>query len=373
MSTKQRSWLLSVLGLLLVLGVIAAIKVAQIRTMIRAGKATKPPPVAVTSAHVRAVELEQTTPAVATLVAVQGATLGAELSGLVREIDFESGSFVKRGQVLVRLDTTVERAELEGALAQQKLAEIQLEREQRLRRTNTNTQADLDSAVARAQQAESAVSTLRATIAKKTIRAPFDGRIAIRQIDLGQLVVPGTAVASLQSVSPIFADFWLPQDALAELADGRKTRLRVDVAPHRSWSGAISAINPQVDEATRNVRVRATFENADGFLRPGMFARIEVVEPHEKLSLLIPATAVMYAPYGDSVFVLEKQGGEIVARQRFVRLGANRGDFVAVESGLSAGEEVVGTGAFKLHGDTRVLVNDALAPPVSLAPKPGDE
>ena len=373
MSTKQKSWLLSVVGLLLVVGVIVAIKVAQIGTMIRVGKSMKPPPVAVSAAEVQSLELEVTTPAVASLVAVHGGTLGAELPGLVREIHFESGAAVKRGQVLVRLDTTVEEAQLAGAIADDALADIQLERERALRRSGSDTPADLDAAEARAKKTASAVASLRATIAKKTIRAPYDGRIAIREIELGQLVAPGTPIASLQSVSPIYADFYLPQDALARLAVGQRARLKVDVAPQREWAGQVTTINPEVDEATRNVHVRATLPNADGFLRPGMFGRVEVIAPEKKSALVIPATAIMYAPYGDSVFVLEKRDAGLVAKQRFIGAGERRGDFVVILSGLSAGESVVSTGAFKLHGETPVIVNNALAPSASLTPSPREE
>ena len=374
MSTKGKSWLGAILGLVLVLGVITAIKVAQIKSMISAGKAMKPPPVAVTSAAVQSLELEQTTPAIASLVAVHGGTLGAELPGLVREIHFESGTFVKRGSALVQLDSSVEEAQLEGAQAESALARIELERVRTLRRTGAVSPADLDRAEAQAKQTAAAVSSLEATLAKKTIRAPFDGRIAIRQVELGQVVAPGTPIASLQSVDPIHADFWLPQDALATLVAGQPARLHVDVAADRTWEGTVTTINPEVDSATRNVHVRATFANADGFLRPGLFGRLEVIAPAKKAALVIPATAVLYAPYGDSVFVIDKQGdGALIAKQRFVRVGEHHGDFVVVATGLSAGDAVVGTGAFKLHGDTAVIVNNSLAPAQSFTPKPKDE
>ena len=223
-----------------------------------------------------------------------------------------------------------------------------------------------------------AVANLKAVIAKKTVRAPFDGRIAIRQVELGQIVSPGTPIASLQAVSPIHADFWLPQQALADLRSGQRARMRTDTFRDAAWDGVITTINPEVDPATRNVRVRATFPNDDGRLRPGMFANVEILSSDARPVLTIPATAVIFAPYGDSVFAIEQdkdRAGKTVAvaRQKFVRLGERRGDLIAVVSGLRAGETLVGSGAFKLRNGTAVAVNDALAPKPQLAPKPTDE
>jgi membrane fusion protein (multidrug efflux system) len=377
MKTKTKQWVVAIAGLLLTIAVLIGIKAGQIGSMIKAGKAFVPPPEAVTSAQAEATEWEATRAAIGTLVAVRGATLGSELAGLVREIGFESGASVKRGAVLVKLDTSTEEAQLEASVADASLARISLERARTLRKGGANTQADLDAAEARARQTEATVAGLRATIAKKTIRAPFDGRIAIRQVELGQVVSPGTAIASLQSVSPIHADFWLPQQALAELKVGQRARLRTDAFPGSSWDGEITTVNPEIDVATRNVRVRATFLNADGQLRPGMFANVEILSSERRPVLLIPATSVIFAPYGDSVFAIEEKREEsgkatAVARQKFVRLGERRGDFVEVTSGLSAGATIVSTGAFKLRNGASVLVNNALAPQAELAPKPTD-
>jgi membrane fusion protein (multidrug efflux system) len=377
MKTRTKVWLLAIVGLLLVVGVLVGVKVAQIRSMIEAGKSFQPPPESVASAKVEAVELEPIRAAVGTLVAARGVQLGAELAGLVREVSYDSGAAVRRGEVLVRLDTSTEEAQLAAARADAALARLALERARRLREEGSISPADLDAAEARAKAAEAAVTGLQATIAKKTIRAPFDGRLAIRQVELGQVVSPGTAVASLQSVTPIHVDFWLPQQALAELELGQRVRMRTDVFPDRTWQGEITVVNPEVDVATRNVRVRATFPNADGRLRPGMFARLEAVGAEKRRVLLLPATAVIFAPYGDSVFVIEegKEGaekGKTVVRQRFIRTGERRGDFVVVESGLEAGEKVVSSGAFKLRNGMAVVVNDALAPKPELAPRPAE-
>ncbi len=378
MKNTVTRWVAVSVGLLLVLGVLVGIKAGQIVTMVRAGESFAPPPQSVTSARVEAVEWEPTRAAIGSLVAMRGVTLGAELPGTVREIAFESGTAVKQGQVLVKLDTSAEEAQLAAAVAEASLARITLERARRLRGGEANSQAELDTAEARSSQADASAASLRATIAKKTISAPFSGRISIRQVELGQVVAPGTPIASLQSVTPIHADFWLPQQALADLALGQRARLRTDVFGDAAWNGEITAINPEVDVATRNVRVRATFPNADGRLRPGMFANVEVLSSERKPVLIVPATAVIYAPYGDSVFAIERKkdgNGNMssVARQRFVRLGERRGDFVAVTSGLSAGEGIVSSGAFKLRNGMAVAVNDALAPGAQLAPKPADE
>jgi len=378
MKTKSKLWVLVVLGLVVVVGLLVGVKAGQIVTMVKAGESFAPPPETVSSAKVEAVEWAGTRPAIGSLVASRGVTLAAELPGLVREIGFESGAFVRRGAVLVKQDTSTEEAQLAAAAADASLAKLNVERARTLRASESGTQADLDAAEARAKQASAMAAALEATIAKKTIRAPFDGRISIRQVELGQVLAPGTPIASLQSVSPIHADFWLPQQALADLKRGQRVSLRTDTFPDARWDGGITTVNPEVDVATRNVRVRATFENGDGRLRPGMFANVEVVSADKKPTLIVPATAVLFAPYGDSVFVIEEKkdgsgASTALARQKIVRLGERRGDFVAVVSGLSAGETIVSGGAFKLRNGMAVAVNNALAPGAQIAPKPTDQ
>ena len=378
MNSSTKSWALVILAVVSVVLLLGGVRAGQIVTMVRANDKFAPPPEAVSSARVQASEWLATRSAVATLVAVQGVTLGAELPGIVRQIAFESGASVRRGAPLVKLDTSTEEAQLASAQAEASLARVNLERVRELRQGESGTQADLDAAEARAKQAQAAVALLEATIAKKTIRAPFDGRISIRQVELGQILAAGTPVASLQSVSPIFADFWLPQQALAEVHAGQKARLRADPFPGVEWSGSVTTVNPEVDVATRNVRVRATFPNADGRLRPGMFASVELLGNEKKAVVVIPATAVIFAPYGDSVYAIEEKkeaNGKTstVVRQKFVRLGERRGDFVAVSSGLSPGEAIVSAGAFKLRNGMAVAVSDAPAPGAQLDPKPADQ
>jgi membrane fusion protein, multidrug efflux system len=374
--SRKSKWKVRILvlaALVVVVAILAGIKISQIKSMMAAGKSFVPPPETVTTTKVEKGTWRGTRTAVGSLVAVHGVTLGAELPGVIKEIHFESGTSVKKGDVLVKLDTSTEEAQLQAAVADEALAKVNLDRAKTLRQTESNTQADLDAAEARAKQTVAQVAQLRSTIAKKTIRAPFDGRIAIRQIDLGQSVSPGTPLASLQSVDPVYAEFSLPQQALAEVKAGQQVSMRTDIFPGATWTGKVATINSEVDVATRNVRIRAIFPNADGRLRPGMFVNIDVISGQDRPVLTIPITAVLYAPYGDSVFVAEEQNGALTAKQKFVRIGERRGDLVAVDSGLQEGETVVSSGAFKLKNGMHLVVNNALAPKVELSPQPTDK
>jgi membrane fusion protein, multidrug efflux system len=375
--SKRRVWIVAAIVLLAVIAVLAGIKAGQIGKMIGANKSFAIPPESVTSAKVEAVEWQSSRSAVGTLIAVRTVTLASEVPGLVREIGFDSGAFVRKDDMLVKLDTSAEEGQLAAARAEADLTRATLQRARTLREAHASSPADLDAAEARAKQAAANVATLQATIAKKTIRAPFDGRIAIRQVELGQVLASGTAIASLLAVHPIHAEFWLPQQALAELRLGMQSRLRTDVFPKATWDGTVTVINPEVDVNTRNVRIRATFPNQDGRLRPGMFVNVEVLSPEKQMVQVIPSTAVLYAPYGDSVFAIEEkkdQAGNngLIAHQKFVRLGERRGDLVAVVSGLNAGENIVSSGAFKLRNGAAVVVRNDLAPKAEVAPTPVD-
>lgn len=375
---KKRVRLFAILGCAGVVLLLVGIKAGQIGAMIGAGKKFVPPPEAVTTAKAEASQWQATRAAIGSVVAVRGVTLGAEVPGRVESIQFDSGASVKKGAVLVQLDTSTERAQLESAKADDALSRLTLRRTQALSAKGGSTKAELEAAEAKAQAARAAVEQVKAVIAKKTIVAPFDGRIAIRQVELGQIVSNGTPVASLQSVDPIYVEFSLPQQALADVKVGQKVKLKTDAFPDASWEGEVSVVNPEVDVATRNVRIRATVPNQDGRLSPGMFANVELLADESHPVTVIPATSVMFAPYGDSVYTVEakkeKDGKESsTAKQKFVRLGQRRGDFVEVLSGLNAGETVVSSGAFKLRNGASVQVNNNLAPTAQLEPKPMEQ
>jgi membrane fusion protein, multidrug efflux system len=385
MRAKGKVWIAAIIGLVVVIVSLVGVKVGQIRAMMAAGQSFVPPPEAVTTAKVSSSTWQSRRAAIGSLVAVHDVTLGAEVPGLIREVAFESGRVMKRGAVMVKLDTTNEEAQLAASVADAELAKTALDRARALRKGGANSPAELEVAEARAKQTAAVVANIRATITKKTIRAPFDGRVAMKQVERGQVVSPGTPVATLQSVDPIYAEVALPQQALADLKAGQDVTMRVDSFPGRTWQGQISVVNSEVDPATRNIRVRATFPNKDGVLRAGLFVKVEVSASDERQVLVIPNTSVVYAPYGDSVFIVDEKkdakaapdkAGDapaLVVQPRFVRLGDKRGDLVSVLSGLKEGETVVSNGAFKLRKGMAVLVKNDLAPPVELDPKPADK
>jgi membrane fusion protein (multidrug efflux system) len=310
------------------------------------------------------------------LVAVQGVTVSAELSGKIVEINFESGDRVNAGDLLARIDVSAEEAQLRSAEAAAKLAKINLDRNRNLRKNKTVSQADLDTSEATYKQTTAQVDNMRAAIAKKTIRAPFAGQLGLRQVNIGEVVNQGSAVVTLQTIDPIYVDFSLPQQQYSVLTPGTEVRVATDAAPGELFSGHIIAVNPEIDQITRSVRVRATLTNKGELLRPGMFANVEVMLPSQQDVLAIPATAVLYAPYGDTVFVVEtkkdeKSGQETkLLRQQIIRLGKARGDFVAVLDGLKEGDTVVTSGVFKMRPNMPVVIDNTLAPDAQLAPDP---
>ncbi|MBS2022492.1 MAG: efflux RND transporter periplasmic adaptor subunit [Deltaproteobacteria bacterium] len=375
MGTKAKIWILVVVGLLLAIGGLVGVKALQIGTMINAGKTFKMPPESVTSAKVEKTDWRAQRGAIGTVVAVHGGSIASELPGRVTEILFDSGQPVRKGEDLVRLDTSIEQAQLQSALADQVLADQTLKRAQSLREHGSNTPADVEAAQAHASQAAANVAQLRATIAKKTIHAPYDGRVGIRQVEPGQIVGAGQTLATLQSVNPIFVEFWLPQQTLGELRFGLETAIHSDAFPSSTFTGRITTINPEIDLSTRNFKVRATVPNADGNLRPGMFVNVDVLSPDTRPTIIIPQTAVLYAPFGDSVFaVVDKPDADgkpsLTAQQKFVRLGERRGDYIAVDSGLEPGETIVSSGAFKLRNGVSLAIKNDLAPDVQTNPNP---
>jgi membrane fusion protein (multidrug efflux system) len=365
--------LFAILGLLIVIAVLAGVKALQIRTMVDHGKKAVLPPETVTTVSARPESWETSLSAVGSLTAVQGVTVAAELPAKVVKIAFEPGAKVKRGDLLIHQDTSVEEAQLPGAEAQVTLTESVLARNVEMLKDKIISQADFDAAVAVHRQAMAQVETLRATIAKKTIRAPFGGRLGVRQVNLGQILREGDPIVTLQSLDPVFVNFALPQQELSRLRVGLPVRVTSDGLPGPAIHGRITTVNPLVDAETRNVQLQATVANRAETLRPGMFVNTAVGLPVRQKVLTIPATSVLYAPFGDSVFVVADdnvvKGGKAL-RQQFVRLGEKRGDFVAVTSGLKEAEVIVSTGVFKLRNGQPVVVDNRLAPPFKEAPRP---
>lgn len=366
----------TIIGLVVLVGILGGIKYLQIGTMIAQGKQSGPPPETVTSATVTRDSWESLVTAVGSLDAVQGVTITAEVTGKVARISFEPGSKVAAGDLLVQQDISAEKAQLRSAEATAVLARINFKRSEKLLPEKVISQSDYDNNRAQLTQALAEVDNIKAVIAKKTIRAPFAGRLGIRLINLGQVIKDGQGIVTLQSLDPIFVNFQVPQQQLAMIRKGLEVRVTSDALTGHTITGKITAINPEVDAATRNIRVQAMLSNPDEQLRPGMYATVAVVLPHKEDVLTIPATAVLYAPYSDSVFVIReaegpdgKTAGKTV-HQQFVRLGEKRGDFIAVTSGLEQDEIVVSTGVFKLRNGQAVVVDNKLAPQFKLAPQP---
>jgi membrane fusion protein (multidrug efflux system) len=364
----------TILGALAVIALIAVIKVMQIKTLID----TKPPAAfeTVSTADAKRETWQETLTSVGSLTAVEGVTVAAELDGKIVEIDFEAGSMVKAGDVLVRQDTSVEDAQLRSAEASVELARVNLKRTKELLDKATVSQAQYDSDYATSMQMAAAADNIRATIAKRTIKAPFSGRLGIRLVNLGQNLKAGDSIVSLQALNPIFVDFYIPQEEMARLAVGLPVRLTGDSITG-DVMGKITAVSPDVDSSTRNVRVQATVDNAGGHLHPGMYVDVAVELPVIDKVLTIPATSVVYAPFGDTVYVVDSKAGEggeksLSVRQQIVRLGTRRGDFVEVVSGLKAGDTIVTSGVFRLRPGTAVKINNSFAPNAQLAPKTTD-
>jgi membrane fusion protein (multidrug efflux system) len=383
---KQRSPLLrtlrwAVLGIIIVLpiaGGIIAIKASQFKAMAAATANQVMPPQPVNVAEVREEQVQPRVAAVGSVMAFQGTVVSAEAEGVVREIRFEAGSLVKAGDELAQLDVEIEQAQLRAAEAAAGLARISFNRAKELIVSRSISQADLDTADANLKQANAQVDNIKAVIAKKIVRAPFDGKLGIRRISTGQFLEKGSPVVSLQSLDPVYVEFSLPQQRLGDLNEGLKVAVSSDAYPGQQFDGKITAVNPEIDQATRNVRVQATLANGDGRLRPGMFVSVEMILARSEKALFIPASAVLNAPFGNSVFVIEEGTAgldgtkPLVAQQRFVHLGARQGDFVVVTDGVKAGERIISTGVFKLRPGMPVVIDNTLAPQFAFAPKPGN-
>ncbi|MEI7863833.1 MAG: efflux RND transporter periplasmic adaptor subunit [Chthoniobacterales bacterium] len=374
---KLKPFLFAAGVLLVVVGAIAGSKALQIKSLLSAAEKNGPPVETVSTTEVVAAKWDRSVESVGSLRAVQGADLSTESSGVIMKILFENGQEVKKGQLLLELDSDTEQANLRSAEAEADLARTIYERTKRLRINSTVPQSELDSAESQLRKMTALVEQLRSTISKKQISAPFDGRLGIRNVNLGQFVDNGDKIVSLQALDPIFVDFLLPQQLISGLAVGQDFKLITDVYPGKEFSGRLTAINSEIDPITRNIRLQGTLANPAGELRPGMFARVILALGSAEDVLQIPSTALITAPYGDSVFVLEEEIGQdgnkkTVARQHFVRTGRARGDFVSITKGLKPGDKVVSAGGFKLRNGAPVSVNNEMAPKPELDPAPPD-
>ena len=336
-----------------------------------------PPPEAVTTAKLEAQKWPQSLRAVGSAEPVQGVMLAADLPGVVKAVRFESGSRVKAGDVLVEIDTQQEQAQLRSAEAKRDMMGLSLRRAQDLLRTQANSQSQLDQAQADFRTSDAAVSETQAVISRKTIKAPFDGFAGVRQVNPGQYVNAGAAVVPVTALDRLYVNFSVPQQNLPRLQPGTEVRVTSDATGKDVLTGQITAVNSMVDEATRNVLVQATVANPDIKLRPGVFVSVEVVLPETDEIVAAPASAIAYAPFGDSVYVVEEMKGPDGksykgVRQQFVKVGATRGDLIALTSGVKPGEEVVTSGVFKLRPKAAVNVNNSVQPGANPSPTPAD-
>jgi membrane fusion protein (multidrug efflux system) len=351
------------------------VKFKQIQTAIAQGAAMQPPPEAVTTIVAHTEEWASTLGSIGTVAAVRGVTVSADLPGVVDRVAFESGQAVRQGEVLAVLDTRQERAQLAAADAQHELARLNYERMNGLLSERVISKAEFDRATADQRQAEARSGEIRATMDRKTIRAPFSGILGIRQVNLGQYLSAGDALVSLESLDPIYVNFGVPQQSASEMRAGRAVRINLDEASASTLTGRITAVDSVVDANTRNVQVQATVPNRDGRLRPGMFVQTEVAVGVSRSVVALPASAISYAPYGDSVFVvtdIKAEDGRVYkgVRQQFVKLAGTRGDQVAVVSGVKPGDEVVTSGVFKLRNGAAVQINNAVKPSNNPKPRP---
>ncbi|MDP9150565.1 MAG: efflux RND transporter periplasmic adaptor subunit [Myxococcota bacterium] len=373
-------YVLPLLGLLALIAVLVGIKFGQISTLIHFGQtmqAAGPPPEAVSTSVSQAQTWEAVVTAVGSIAAARGVAVSNDAPGVVSRILFESGAQVKAGQIIVELDTSVERAQLASAKARRDLAQLTASRSQALVRTDSISRSQLDSDEAQLKTSSTDLTALQAQIDRKVVRAPFAGRLGIRAVNLGQYLAPGTTVTMLEAIDTVYADFELPQQRLGDVKVGMPVRVTVDGADALAQDGVIAAVDPAIDSATRTIKVRATVPNAKERLRPGMFASVSVILPKRDDLVTIPATALVHAAYGDSVFVVEPRKDDAgapvtgadgqpgkLARQQFVRVGESRGDFVAILDGVTPGQEVVSAGAFKLRNGSGVVVrNDVRVAP----------
>jgi len=383
---KAKRYIFVVAALVLVVAVLAGLKFAQISKLIAMGKDMQksgPPPEKVGSAVAQAQAWEGSLSAVGSVAGVKSVAISNDAAGRVKKIHFESGDLVKQGQVLVELDTSVERAQLASAKSRRDLARTTANRSKMLVQENVLSKAQLETDQAQMKTAETDAAALSALIEKKIVRAPFAGRLGIRSVNMGQYLNPGTQLTTLEEIGAMYVDFTLPQQELSNVKDGMPVRITLDQGKGPAIDGVMSAVDPAIDNATRSIKLRASIPNKDDKLRAGMFVQVAVVMPQRGTVVTVPATAVVHASYGDSVFVIEDKkpdmpGGTTtpdgkpikMARQQFVRLGEARGDFVAIVDGVKAGQEIVNAGAFKLRNNAPIVIDNTLKAEALLNPRP---
>ena len=371
---------IAVLGLIAIIAGLAFVKFDQIVSMIEAGESMSPPATAITAVDVQAVTWETSLQTIGTLEAAQGVVITADLPGRVTALFFDGGERVKNGDLLVEQDVSTESAQLSAAESDLVLAQNNLDRVARLFRSKVVSRSELDAARSQATLAEAQVDNITSSLDKKQISAPFDGRLGLRLVDIGQDLSQGVPIVSLQAFDPMRVNFSLPQKALATVSSGLDVRVTTSAVPNKVFTGKITAIDTEINTSTRTVRAQATLDaQADkddssnaGLpdLLPGMFANVEVVLPIKRELLMIPLTAVSFATYGDSVFILEENDqSQLIARQQFVQLGERRGDFVEVTKGLEASQTIANDGVFKLRQGAPVVINDE-GTEAEIAPQP---
>jgi membrane fusion protein, multidrug efflux system len=370
-----KKFLIALAGFILVVLILGAVKAAQIKKMASAPHAQ--PVSAVATYAATEVVWHPILQAIGTLAPVQGVTISADADGTIVKVAAESGTTVKAGDLLVQLDTSVETAQLNATQARGELARVNIERARGLLENQSMAKSEYDSIEASYKQSLADVAALQALIDKKHVRAPFDGRVGIRLVNEGQYVSKGRSLMPLQKLNPIFVNFSVPQRHLPNLVLGQQIAVTVDAFGGTTFAGVISAINSEVDAASRNVSAQATLENPGEVLRSGMFAQVEIALPLAAPKIAVPATAIAYASYGNSVYIVEKMKGQdgveyLGVRQQIVQLGTTRGDLIAIESGVKPGEQVVTAGVFKLRNGAHVQVNNTVQPSASDAPKPAN-
>lgn len=369
---------LAVLATSLLIGVLVYIKLDQFTVMGDAAAKMVMPPQTVSAMQVQDTEWEQVITATGSVSAVQGVTVSAEVGGRITQIAFQSADSVSAGQTLLQMDTASEDSQLASAQAAAALAKAELARLRKLIKKNLAAEDSLDRSEAQVKETTAQVGVIKALIEKKTVKAPFSGRLGIRQVNLGQILSVGDPIVELQMLDPIYVDFSIPQQKLSQLQQNMQVKITSDAVPGKVFTGTISAINLEIDAKTRNILVRAKVENPEEQLRVGMFVNIEVLLPEKRRVLAVPSTAIHYATFGNSVFVIDEtknsESGEpeLILRQQFVVLGESRGDFIEVIKGLKPGEKVVTTGVFKLRGGMKVIIDNSLSPEFNIKPSPKD-